>query len=145
MMALTLFLKKKNENEVKIGILGFSWTTFFFGLFVPLFRKDFRVFVPLFLIYMGLLAGVFYMMPYTFSDIDGVQSLQMTDDLGIYSMFSTAFYYIINIFGAFVYNKIYTQGLVNRGYLPVASEGTATLKAYGIKFPQDFDEDEIEE
>ncbi len=144
-MALTLFLKKKNENEVKIGILGFSWTTFFFGLFVPLFRKDFRVFVPLFLIYMGLLAGVFYMMPYTFSDIDGVQSLQMTDDLGIYSMFSTAFYYIINIFGAFVYNKIYTQGLVNRGYLPVASEGTATLKAYGIKFPQDFDEDEIEE
>ena len=144
-MAVTLFLKKQGKNDVKIGVLGFSWTTFFFGLFVPLLRKDFKLFLPLFILYIGLFAGVFYMMPYTFSDMDGMQSLEMTDDFGLYNAFSTAFYFIINIVGAFVYNKIYTQGLVNKSYLPVASEGTATLKAYGIKFPQDFDEDEIEE
>ena len=145
MMAFTLFLKKQGKNDVKIGVLGFSWTTFFFGMFVPLLRKDFKVFLPLFLLYMGFGAAVFYMMPYTFSEIDGERVLQMTDDLGLYNAFSTAFYFIINIVGAFIYNKIYTQALVNKGYYPVASEGTATLKAYGIKFPQDFDEDEIEE
>ena len=144
-MAVTLFLKKKGENNIKVGVLGFSWTTFFFGLFVPLLRKDFKLFLPLFILYIGLFAGVFYMMPYTFSDMDGMQSLEMTDEFGLYNAFSTAFYFIINIVGAFVYNKIYTQGLVNKGYLPVAHEGTTLLKSRGIKFPQDFDEDEIEE
>lgn len=145
MMAVTLFLKKKGENNIKIGVVGFSWTTFFFGLFVPLFRRDFKLFLSLFLVYIGIWFIIASQMPYSFSDMGGMKSLEMTDDVGMYSMFSTAFYYIVNVFGAFVYNKMYTQGLVNKGYYPVASEGTQLLKAYGIKLPQDFDEDEIEE
>ncbi len=140
-MALTLFLKKKNHNNIKIGILGFSWTTFFFGLFVPLFRKDFKVFLPFFLLYIAAI----YFMPYTYSNINGMVSFQMSDDLGIYSLFSTVFYWIINIFGAVFYNKIYTQALINKGYIPVSVEGMAILKAYRIKFADDFDEEDIAE
>ena len=42
-MAVEILLKK--GNIVKESYLGFSWTTFFFGGFVPLFRGDYLAFL----------------------------------------------------------------------------------------------------
>ncbi|GAA7297864.1 HrgC protein [Helicobacter pylori] len=38
MVATTISLKK--DNLIKKGLVGFSWTTFFFGFFVPIIRDD---------------------------------------------------------------------------------------------------------
>lgn len=128
---MVVFLKNKSNGKIKKGILGFSWTTFFFGLLVPLFRKDFKMFLPFFFLYM---AGL-YMMPHSYSYIDGMVSFNILNDLGIYQIFSTAFYCIVNIIGAFFYNKIYTQALINRHYYPMSEETSAILQSKGIHLP----------
>lgn len=35
----------KRDNEIEVGIGGFSWTTLIFGGFVPLLRKDYLWFI----------------------------------------------------------------------------------------------------
>ena len=46
-MAIKINLKKKNKT--KDGFVGFSFTTFFWGLFVPIFRGDSKGFLKFFL------------------------------------------------------------------------------------------------
>ncbi len=137
-MATTVLLRNKEKGKTKLGILGFSWTTFFFGLFVPLFRKDFKMFLPFFLVYLG----AFYFMPYQYVEIDGMVTFQMTDDMGIYSMLSSVFYVLVNILGAFFYNNLYTKGLVKKGFYPVTVEEKHLLGSYNISVPEDFDDDD---
>lgn len=39
-MATKVVMKKQETGQIKDGFTGFSWTYFFFGFFVPLFRGD---------------------------------------------------------------------------------------------------------
>ena len=39
---MTISLKNPSNGLVKEVKVGFSWTVFFFGIFVPLFRSDFK-------------------------------------------------------------------------------------------------------
>ena len=70
----------KNEiGQVKIVKEGFSWTMLFFGIFVPLYRGDWKWFLII------LIANIF-----------------------TYGLASVVF--------AFIYNKIYINDLLEKGY-----------------------------
>ena len=90
----------KNEfGQFKEAKTGFSWTVFFFGPLVPLFRGDFK--------YFGIMLLVWF----------------FTSGLGI-------------IIFAFVYNKLYTQGLIEKGYRTEDREFAQFLRFKGIFVPE---------
>ena len=77
-----MIMKRTMKNEigqVKIVKEGFSWTMLFFGIFVPLYRGDWKWFLII------LIANIF-----------------------TYGWASVVF--------AFIYNKIYINDLLEKGY-----------------------------
>ncbi|MBQ7198658.1 MAG: hypothetical protein IJS29_05290 [Selenomonadaceae bacterium] len=84
-----IVLKHKESGLMKECVTGFSWTTFFFGLFVPLIRGDLKWAAILFAL--SLLVGA------------------LTFGIGAI---------VVNIVFSFVYNKIYIRNLMTRGFIP---------------------------
>lgn len=92
----------EHESGVKKDVkLGFSWTTFFFGLFVPLIRGDLKWAGILLLL--DLLVGSFTM---------GIGA------------------WVVNLIFAFVYNRLYVRDLVERGYKPQRKEDEKMVYEY---------------
>ena len=95
-------IRVKNDigktKEIKIG---FSWSTFFFGVFVPLFRGDWKWFLIIIGIDLALtITGLIFIMP-----------LLM---LGL----------------AFFYNRLYAKDLYNKGYRGLTPEENQELIKY---------------
>jgi hypothetical protein len=87
-MATAVRLRHPQSGIVKTGYFGFSWTSFFFGGFPALMRGD---------VWIGLavLAG----------------SL-------VASAFSAGLlWFVVGLIWAFIYNKRYTLGLLEQGYV----------------------------
>ncbi|MBP6282294.1 MAG: HrgC protein [Leptotrichiaceae bacterium] len=99
-MAKEVRLVKDNMREN--GYVGFSWTVFFFGGFVPLFRKDFK---------MALILIVGTMIVVALTGMGGG---------------------IINLIMCFWYNKYYTENLIKIGFTPVTDEDKRLLREYKI-------------
>lgn len=91
-MVVTL---KNAASQVKTAKIGFSWTTLFFGFFVPLFRGDVKWLIVM------LLTSIF-----TFC--------------------------LANFILAFIYNKFYITGLLEKGYLPADAGSEQILRAKGF-------------
>lgn len=85
----------------KIVKKGFSWTTFFFGLFVPLIRGDLKWATIMFL----LLA-----LDVVFTD-------------GAYSI-------VVGLIFSFIYNKIYIKSLLEKGYVPSTDRDKELINDY---------------
>lgn len=99
-MTITLKHASGISKEVKVG---FSWTTFFFGLFVPLIRGDIKWAAIFFVI--SLVLGTFTM---------GIGAC------------------VVGIVFSFKYNSIYIKELIEKGYSPIDANGQQVLASKGI-------------
>ncbi len=116
-MATTINLKK--DNLIKKGFVGFSWTTLFFSFWVPVIRGDARwaviMLIPGFCWWLFLVIR----MP----NIDELVFLVPLIGLSTF---------ICNIIFAFIYNKQYTNRLLESGYEPADEYSMSVLRAKGM-------------
>lgn len=131
-MAIKVRLEK--EGQLKNAFVGFSWTTFFFGFWVPLFRgklKDFAYFFMFFLckiIIFAVLAKEMFDIVYI-----GVEESKFEISYYIIVPFilMTALY-PIDIFLAYTYNKYSTTNMFKEGFYLIENDeySAAILKDY---------------
>ena len=131
-MAIKVRLEK--EGQLKNAFVGFSWTTFFFGFWVPLFRgklKDFAYFFMFFLckiIIFAVLAKEMFDIVYI-----GIEESKFEISYYIIVPFilMTALY-PIDIFLAYSYNKYYTTNMFKEGFYLIENDeySAAILKDY---------------
>lgn len=101
-------LKNKKTGEVKQFKVGFSWTEFFFGWWVPLFRGDWFWFL------IQLAATVVATLPMIF-------------------MYPLSFGGVVTLVFSFIYNKLYAQRLIEHyHYTPVSNTDYQILLQHGI-------------
>lgn len=131
-MAIKVRLEK--EGQLKNAFVGFSWTTFFFGFWVPLFRgklKDFAYFFMFFLckiIILAVLAKEMFDIVYI-----GIEESKFEISYYIIVPFilMTALY-PIDIFLAYSYNKYSTTNMFKEGFYLIENDeySAAILKDY---------------
>lgn len=92
----------KNKGKIKSSPLGFSWTTFFFGVFAPLFRGDW---LGAFGVFCVLVAAGFAVSPITVL--------------------------VIQIVVAIFYNYIYISRLLSKGYEVYNANDIILVKKHG--------------
>ena len=142
-MAIDINLEKNGHK--KKGLLGFSYTTYFFYAIVPIFRIDIKGFLILSTIWL-LTKGPLYVVQYLPINIENntkiinffksLLDMKLKKLLIISYILALSAYFIITFIWILVanwYNKYYTKRLLKEGYLPKENDNyaIALLKEYG--------------
>ena len=147
------FQLKKNAY-IKKGAVGFSYTTYFWGFFVPIFRGDGKGFLMLLIAWILLLSPV-YLIKYFFRNFifnpNSLLTKILTPLLDIKYKYIVICYYLflgliliittlIWLHIGSLYNKNYTMRLLKKGYSPLENDdyALALLKGYGyVKYTEE--------
>lgn len=145
-MAIKINLEKAGHK--KNGFVGFSFTTFIWGAFVPMFRGDGKGFVKLFFIWLAT-SGILVLIdnfPYDSIDFDKIPTIKdfIISLLDVKYKYIFLSYYLIIFLLAIIsfvvwffiaknYNRDYTNKLLNQGYMVAEDDdyALAILKKYG--------------
>ena len=131
---MSIKVRLEKDNYLKNAYVGFSWTTFFFGFWVPLFRKNFKDFAYFFMFF---LCKILVFLVYT-------KEMYKIIYIGVRESRLEASYYIIvplilmmaiypiDIFLAYAYNKYFTTKMFEEGFYLVKKDeySAAILKDY---------------
>ena len=144
----------KKDAYMKKGAVGFSYTTYFWEFFVPIFRGDGKGLLMLFIARILLLSPG-YLINYFFRNFifnpNSLLTKILTPLLDIKYKYIVICYYLflglILIITTLVwlyignwYNKNYTVRLLNKGYSPLENDdyALALLKGYGyVKYTEE--------
>ena len=142
-MEIDINLEKKGYK--KKGLLGFSYTTYFFYSIVPIFRIDVKGFLIVSAVWL-LTQGPLYILQYLPIDLENntkiINFLKSLLDMRIKKLLIIFYIFAISIYSIFSciwilignwYNKHYTKRLLQDGYLPKENDeySIALLKEYG--------------
>ena len=148
----------KKDAYMKKGSVGFSYTTYFWEFFVPIFRGDGKGFLMLFITRILLLSPG-YLIKYFFKNFIFNPCSLLTKILTLlldikykyivicYYLFLGLILIITTLIWLYIgnwYNKNYTVRLLNKGYSPLENDdyALALLKGYGyLEYTEEEKED----
>lgn len=104
-MAQQILLHHSNKS-IKRAFVGFSWTSLLFGLLVPLIRKDWKMALVIFGLWVSSIFG---------------------------GVVGAIFYLIWTVVFAFTYNKAHLQYLLAQGYKPDSKNDKSLVSLSGAK------------
>ncbi|EGN65951.1 hypothetical protein HMPREF0401_01964 [Fusobacterium animalis 11_3_2] len=148
----------KKDAYIKKGAVGFSYTTYFWEFFVPIFRGDGKGLLMLFIARILLLSPG-YLINYFFRNFifnpNSLLTKILTPLLDIKYKYIVICYYlflgliliIATLMWLYIgnwYNKNYTVRLLNKGYSPLENDdyALALLKGYGyLEYTEEEKED----
>ena len=148
----------KKDAYIKKGAVGFSYTTYFWEFFVPIFRGDGKGLLMLFIARILLLSPG-YLINYFFRNFifnpNSLLTKILTPLLDIKYKYIVICYYlflgliliIATLMWLYIgnwYNKNYTMRLLNKGYSPLENDdyALALLKGYGyLEYTEEEKED----
>ena len=148
----------KKDAYMKKGSVGFSYTTYFWEFFVPIFRGDGKGFLMLLIAWILLLSPG-YLIKYFFRNFifnpNSLLTKILTPLLDIKYKYIVICYYlflgliliIATLMWLYIgnwYNKNYTIRLLNKGYSPLENDdyALALLKGYGyLEYTEEEKED----
>ena len=148
----------KKDAYIKKGAVGFSYTTYFWEFFVPIFRGDGKGFLMLLIAWILLLSPV-YLIKYFFRNFifnpNPLLTKILTPLLDIKYKYIVICYYLflgliliittlIWLYIGSLYNKNYTMRLLKKGYSPLENDdyALALLKGYGyLEYTEEEKED----
>ena len=131
-MAIKVRLEK--EGQLKNAFVGFSWTTFFFGFWVPLFRGKLKEFTYFFMFFLCKII-IFAVLAKEIFDIAYIGIEESKFEISYYIIvpfiLMTALY-PIDIFLAYSYNKYSTTNMFKEGFYLIENDeySAAILKDY---------------
>ena len=131
-MAIKVRLEK--DGELKNAFVGFSWTTFFFGFWVPLFRGKLKDFAYFFMFFLCKIV-IFAVLAKEMFDIISIGIRESRLEISYYIIvpfiLMTALY-PIDIFLAYSYNKYSTTNMFKEGFYLIENDeySAAILKDY---------------
>ena len=131
---MAIKLKLERDGQLKNAYVGFSWTTFIFGFWVPLFRGRFKDFFYFFMFFICKIVIAVVLVKETFDIISiGIREsrLEISYYIIVPFILMTAIY-PIDVFLAYIYNKYHTTNMFKEGFYLVENDEYAAgvLKDY---------------
>ena len=131
---MAIKLKLERDGQLKNAYVGFSWTTFIFGFWVPLFRGRFKDFFYFFMFFICKIVIAVVLVKETFDIISiGIREsrLEISYYIIVPFILMTALY-PIDIFLAYTYNKYHTTNMFKEGFYILENDEYAAgvLKDY---------------
>jgi len=106
----------KEEGDIRISKVGFSYTTFLFSFLVPIFRGDWYNLLCMLGVNLGVVLGLY--------------SIHFSS-MQTFNIVTSVLQFALSFVWGYLYNLMYFRHLFNRGYKPATQRSKDLLTSSG--------------